>query len=246
MNQITESPVVGVIISIFTDAGPQVIFNSAEKQVSEDQAFNLSIRIMTLIGETMNLTSGEIYGPLPVPSKEEYLCLAYAFFVDSTFTTDPRLKKRPSVISVIFRKELRRIVSHAHGLILSYLSNSVPRLFINEEDFIPEKMIEIDKRLTDLMTTNPIRIYRVVKEKLIEHLDNLFIPSDAYVVADLQKKTLFVMYDQHLSPVRKRAVSILIDILNEKTYRRGFNKRIVDSEEESERLLHFFGLKKNL
>ncbi len=58
MNQITDSPVVGVIISIFTDAGPQVIFNSAEKQVSEDQAFNLSIRIMTLIGETMNLNSG--------------------------------------------------------------------------------------------------------------------------------------------------------------------------------------------
>ena len=246
MNQKTESPVVGVIISIFTDAGPQVIFNSAEKQVTEDQAFNLSIRIMTLIGETMNLTSGEIYGPLPVPENEDFLCLAYAFFVDSTFTTDPRLKRRPSVISVIFRKRLKRIVSHAHGLILSYLSNAVPEFFKNEDDFILEKMNDIDKRLTDLMTTNPIRIYRVAKDKLIEHLDNLFIPSDAYVVADLEKKTLFVMYDQHLSPVRKRAVSILIDSLNERTYRRGFNKRIVDSEEEAEQLLNFFGLRKSL
>ena len=246
MNQKTESPVVGVIISIFTDAGPQVIFNSAEEEVSEDQAFNLSIRTMTLIGETMDLTKGEMYGPLPVPSNEDYLCLAYAFFVDSTFTTDPRLKKRPSVISVIFRKQLKRVVSHAHGLILSYLSNSVPELFKNEEDFIPEKMNEIDKRLTALMTTNPIRIYRVQKDELVEHLDNLYIPSDAYVVADLEKKTLFVMYDQHLSPVRKRVVSVLIDSLNERIYRRGFNKRIVDSEEEAEGLLNYFGLKKNL
>jgi hypothetical protein len=54
------------------------------------------------------------------------------------------------------------------------------------------------------------------------------------------------MYDKHLSPVRKRAVSILIDSLNEKTYKRGFNKRIVDSEEEAEQLLNFFGLRKNL
>jgi hypothetical protein len=54
------------------------------------------------------------------------------------------------------------------------------------------------------------------------------------------------MYDQHLSPVRKRNVSILIDGLNEKEYRRGFNKRIVDSEDEAEQLLNFFGLKKNI
>ncbi|MHA2053860.1 MAG: hypothetical protein ACW99F_09700, partial [Candidatus Hodarchaeales archaeon] len=107
-------------------------------------------------------------------------------------------------------------------------------------------MAEIDNRLTALISTNPIRIYRVSNDKLIEHLDSLMIPSDAYIVADLEKKILFVMYDQHLSPVRKRNVSILIDKLNEKEYRRGFNKRIVDSEDEAEQLLNFFGLKKNI
>ncbi|PWI48707.1 hypothetical protein CEE45_05715 [Candidatus Heimdallarchaeota archaeon B3_Heim] len=237
----TESPVVGIIISIFTDAGPQVIFNSAEKHVSEDQAFNLSIRIMTLIGEEI---SGDIFGPLPVPSNEEFLCLAYAFFVNAMFTIDPRLNKRPSVICVIFKRQLKRIISHAHGLILSYLSNVTPDIFKTEEDFIQDKMKEIDSRLTALISTNPIRIYRVSKDKLIEHIDPVMIPSDAYVVADLEKKTLFVLYDQHLSPVRKRNVSIMIDTLNEKEYRRGFNKRIVDSEEEIEQLLNFFGLKR--
>ncbi len=237
----TESPVVGIIISNFTDSGPQVIFNSAEKHVSEDQAFNLSIRIMTLIGEEI---SGEIFGPLPVPSNEEFLCLAYVFFVNATFTTDSRLNKRPSVICVIFKRQLKRIISHAHGLILSYLSNVTPDIFKTEEDFVQDKMKEIDSRLTSLISTNPIRIYRVSKDKLIEHIDPVMIPSDAYVVADLEKKTLFVLYDQHLSPVRKRNVSIMIDTLNEKEYRRGFNKRIIDSEEEIEQLLNFFGLKK--
>ncbi|MHA1975956.1 MAG: hypothetical protein ACW98F_13565 [Candidatus Hodarchaeales archaeon] len=239
----TESPVIGIIISIFTDAGPQVIFNSAEKHVSEDQAFNLSIRIMTLIGEEI---SGDIFGPLPIPSNEEFLCLAYPFFVKSTFTTDPRLDRRPSVICVIFKRRLKRIMSHAHGLILSYLSNIIPDLFKTEDDFTQEKMNEIDARLTALISTNPIRIYRVSKDDLIEHIDPVMIPSDAYIVADLEKKTLFVLYDQHLSPVRKRNVSIMIDGLNERIYRRGFSKRIVDSEEEKEQLLNFFGLKRNI
>ncbi len=239
----TESPVIGIIISIFTDAGPQVIFNSAENHVPEDQGFNLSIRIMTLIGEEI---SEDIFGPLPIPSNEDYLCLAYAFFVKSTFTTDPRLNKRPSVICIIFKRQLKRIMSHAHGLILSYLSNVTPDIFITEDDFEKEKMKEIDSRLTALISTNPIRIYRVSKNQLIEHIDPVMIPSDAYVVADLEKKTLFVLYDQHLSPVRKRNVSIMIDSLNEKEYRRGFSKRIVDSEEEKEQLFNFFGLKKNI
>ncbi len=198
---------------------------------------------MTLIGEEI---SGEIFGPLPVPSKEEFLTLAYAFFVNSTFTTDPRLSKRPCVICVIFKRQLKRVISHAHGLILSYLSNVTGEVFKTEEDFQKEKMVEIDNRLTALISTNPIRIYRVSNNDLIEHLDPLMIPSDAYIVADLEKKILFVMYDKHLSPVRKRNVSILIDSLNEKEYRRGFNKRIVDSEEEAEKLLNFFGLKKNI
>lgn len=239
----TESPVVGIIISMFTDAGPVVIFNSAEKHVSEDQAFNLAIRIMTLIGEEI---SGEIFGPLPVPSNEEYLCLAYAFLVDSTFTTDPRLQKRPSVICVIFKRKLKRIISHAQGLILSYISNATNNLFKNEDDFTKENMSEINHRLTALISTNPIRIYRISNEELKEHLDQLMIPSDAYVVADLEKKTLFIMYDPHISPVQKRKVSILIDSLNEKEFRRGFQKRVVDSEAEATQLLNFFGLKKQI
>ncbi len=111
------SPVVGIIISSFADAGPQVIYNSAE--VSEDTALNLSIRIMTVIGEEIIY---DLYGPLPVPSNDELLCLAYVFRVESTFTTDPRLKERPTVISIIFRRALKREISRAQGLILSYLS----------------------------------------------------------------------------------------------------------------------------
>ena len=238
----TESPVIGIIVSMFTDAGPVVLFNSTDT-ISEDQSFNLAIRIMTLIGEEM---SDDIYGPLPVPSNEDYLCLAYAFLVSSTYTTDPRLERRPSVICVIFKRQLKRVVSHAQGLILSYLSNATTDLFKNEDDFTTEKMSEIDHRLTALISTNPIRIYRITNEKLIEHLDSLMIPSDAYVVADLEKKTLFIMYDPTISPVQKRKVSILIDTLNEKEFKRGFNKRIVDSEKEANQLLNFFGLKKQV
>ena len=61
MSNNSELPVVGIILSSFTDAGPQVVYNSAKAQVSEDAALNLSIRIMTIIGEEI---SSELYGPL--------------------------------------------------------------------------------------------------------------------------------------------------------------------------------------
>ncbi len=121
MSNSSELPVVGIILSSFTDAGPQVVYNSAKAQVSEDAALNLSIRIMTVIGEEI---SRELYGPLPVPSNEDYLCLAYVFRVRSTYTVDPRLSERPTVISIIFKRAFKREISRAHGLILSYLSQA--------------------------------------------------------------------------------------------------------------------------
>lgn len=243
MAVLTESPIVGIIVSSFTDAGPQVIFNSATIHISEDQALNLSIRIMTLIGEQV---SNDIYGPLPVPSNKEYLCLAFVFRVASSHTTDPRLTERLSIICAIFKRALKRDMSRAQGLILSYLSKITSEDLKSEDDLTDEKMKEIHKRLSALITTNPVRIYRIENDTYVEHTGEFYIPSDAYIIADIQKQTLFMIFDSHLSPVRKLQVGILIDLLNENLYKRRFNKRIVDTEDEADRLSNFYGLKKKL
>lgn len=237
----SESPVVGIITSSFTDAGPQVIYNSTKKQLSEDQALNLSIRIMTVIGGEEIIY--DLYGPLPVPSNDELLCLAYVFRVESTFTIDPRLKERPTVISIIFKRALKREISRAHGLILSYLSQVTSKNFKNEDDLKPEKMGEIHNRLSALIATNPIRIYIVEDERIQEHTGSLDVPSDAFVIADMQKKIFFIIFEPYLSPLRKRQAVILVDSLNEKAYKRRLNKQIVDSQEEASRLLNYYGLK---
>lgn len=236
----SESPVVGIIISSFSDAGPQVVFNSTKDQVSEDQALNLSIRLMTLLGEQ---TSNEMFGPLPVPSNDEYLCLAFPFRVDSTFTIDPRLKERPTVICIIFKRSLKREISRAHGLILSYLSQMTSKDFKTEEDLKAEKMIEIHRRLSALIATNPIQIYIVEENTIKEHTGSLDVPFDAFVIADVQKEICYIVFEEFLSPLRKRQVVILVDALNEKTYRRRLSKQIVDSPESAERLLNFYGLR---
>lgn len=232
------SPVVGIIISSFADAGPQVIYNSAE--VSEDTALNLSIRIMTVIGEEIIY---DLYGPLPVPSIDDLLCLAYVFRVESTFTTDPRLKERPTVISIIFKRSLKREITRAQGLILSYLSQVTSKNFKNEDDLEPQKMKEIHKRLSALIATNPVRIYMVEDDRIQEHTGSLDVPADAYVIADTQKNIFFIIFEPYLSPLRKRQIVILVDSLNEKTYRRRLNKQIIDSEEEATRLMNYYGLK---
>ena len=236
----TESPVVGIIISSFTDAGPQVVFNSAQAHVSEDQALNLSIRIMTLIGERIN---NEMFGPLPVPSNDNYLCLAYSFLVESTYTIDPRLKERPTVVCIIFKRSLKRDISRAHGLILSYLSQVTSKDFKTEDDLKPSIMTEIHNRLSALIATNPVRIYIVEEDKIQEHTGSLDVPVDAFIIADLQKQILYIVFEDYLSPLRRRQIVILVDELNEKNYRRRLSKQIVDSSEAATRLLNFYGLK---
>ena len=240
MESNSESPVVGIIISSFTDAGPQVIYNSTKKHISEDQALNLSIRIMTIIGEEIIY---DLYGPLPVPANDELLCLAYVFRVESTFTIDPRLKERPTVISIIFKRALKREITRAQGIILSYLSLVTAKDFKNEDDLEPQKMEDIHTRLSALIATNPVRIYIVEDDRIQEHTGSLDVPTDAYVIADIQKNIFYIIFESFLSPLRKRQVVILVDALNEKTYRRRFNKQIIDSEEEATRLLNFYGLK---
>ncbi len=240
MESNSESPVVGIIISSFTDAGPQVIYNSTKTYISEDQALNLSIRIMTVIGEEIIY---DLYGPLPVPSNDELLCLAYVFRVASTFTTDPRLKERPTVISIIFKRALKREISRAHGLILSYLSQVTSKNFKNEDDLEERKMKDIHNRLSALIATNPIKIYLVEDDRIQEHTGSLDVPSDAFVIADMQKNIFYIIFEPYLSPLRRRQVVILVDSLNEKAYRRRLNKQIVDSKEEATQLLNYYGLK---
>ncbi|MFX0015205.1 MAG: hypothetical protein ACFFB2_10425 [Promethearchaeota archaeon] len=240
MGSEAESPIIGIIISSFADAGPQVIYNSTKEYISEDHALNLSIRIMTVIGEEI---SHDLYGPLPVPSNDELLCLAYVFRVESTYTIDPRLKERPSVISIIFRRAFKREISRAQGIISSYLSQITAKNFKKEEDLIFEKMEDIHKRLSALIATNPVVIYIVQDDHIREHTGSLDVPTDAFVIADMQQNVFYIIYEPYLSPLRKRQVVILVDGLNEKTYRRRFNKQIIDSEEEAARLLNFYGLK---
>ncbi|MHA2246859.1 MAG: hypothetical protein ACXADY_18080 [Candidatus Hodarchaeales archaeon] len=240
MESNSESPVVGIIISSFTDSGPQVIYNSTITHISADQALNLSIRIMTIIGEEI---IHDLYGPLPVPSNDELLCLAYVFRVASTFTTDPRLKERPTVISIIFKRALKREISRAHGLILSYLSQVTSKNFKTEDDLELRKMKDINTRLSALITTNPVRIYIIQNDTIKEHTGSLVVPSDAFIIADTQKNIFFIIFVTHLPPLRKRQVVILVDSLNKKAYKRRLNKQIVESEEEASRLLNYYGLK---
>ncbi|NHJ02862.1 MAG: hypothetical protein EAX86_12065 [Candidatus Heimdallarchaeota archaeon] len=236
----SETPIIGIIVSSFSDAGPIVIFNSSKQEISEDQALNLSIRVMTVIGEQ---SANELYGPFPVPSNDELQCLTYVFRVKSTFTTDPRLSERPTVITIIFKRILKREISRAHGLILSYLSQ-ITLDFKNEDDLTSENMMDIHKRLSALISTNPVRVYSVENDKIQEHTETLEVPLDAFAIVDLQKSIVYLISGPFTSPIRKRQINILIDTLNEKTYRRRLSKRVIDSEAETLQLLNFYGLKR--
>ena len=241
MGNDTESPIVGIVVSMFTDVGPQVVFNTATA-VTEDQALNLSIRVMTLLGERAHDYGLDLIGPLPVPSNEEYLCLVFSFIVDATFTTDPRLEERPTIICIIFKRSMKREISQAQGLILSYISQQASKEFKTEEDLKnKKKMNDINNRLSSLVSSNPVKIFIVEGNTIREHTGSLHIPHDAFVIADPQKSVLYIVFEDFLSSIRKREIVILVDGINQKRYRRRLKKEIVDSEESTTRLLNFYG-----
>ncbi|MFW9855535.1 MAG: hypothetical protein ACFFFG_10765 [Candidatus Thorarchaeota archaeon] len=237
-----ESPVVGILTSIFTDAGPQVVFNSTTV-ITDDQALNLSVRVMTLLGEQIGRSSFDLFGPLPIPADEEYLCFIFSFIVEAVFTTDPRLKERPTIICIIFKRSMRREMSRAQGLIQSYISQQVTKDFKTESDLKDnKKMNEIHDRLSALISSNPVQIFIVEGNSIQEHIGSLHIPHDAFVIADPQKSLLYIVFEKFLSSVRKREIVILADGINEKKYRRRLKKEIVDSEESTTHLLNYYGL----
>ena len=238
----TESPVVGIVISMFSDVGPQVVFNTATT-ITEDQALNLSIRVMTLLGERVNAFGSDLIGPIPVPSNEEYLCLVFSFIVDATFTTDARLKERPSIICIIFRRSMKREISRAQGLILSYISQQASKEFKTEEDLKDrKKMSDIHNRLSALVSSNPVQIFIVKGKTIQEHTGSLNIPHDAFVIADPKKSILYIVLEGILSSIRKREIVLLVDGINQKKFRRRLKKEIVDSEESATHLLNYYGL----
>ena len=82
----------GLVITVFEDDGPANIYNSSP--LAEDEAFNMALKSMTVIGSDVPLQQFEIrsYGPIPTP-RADLLSIGYIFNLKATDTVDERIAR---------------------------------------------------------------------------------------------------------------------------------------------------------
>ncbi|MFX0092191.1 MAG: hypothetical protein ACFFBD_10555 [Candidatus Hodarchaeota archaeon] len=212
----------GLVVTIFKDIGPAVIYNSAK--MDEGSAFNLAVKGMTTIGETI---TKEIYGPFPVPQDEKRRALAFVFTTGATETEDVRIMEfgRTTVFWIIYQEERNRNIKPITGLIKAYLSMLTSRIK-SEADLTETSVGEIDSRLRDIISER-IRVFGVFDAgKYKEFYDDAMLEAtNALIVADENKKVLYVlMLKEGLGPIAKRHINQRAEDINRENYRRGLTK----------------------
>ena len=234
-----KKPIQGIVVTAFSDMGPKVFYNSVAA-LSESQAMTFGIALMTMLGEYENIDES-LFGPVPVQGHDELLCFTFPLHVKNEYQTDPRLKRLVVNISVIYKHDFKRMMSHAFGLVQSFLRGFAQKEFHYESDLRDDKFIRISTILSSMITTNPIRIYRIDNLRITEHIGTMGLTADAYIIGDINQKILYIVFDPKVSILKKRSITTVIDKFNKDRFQFGFNKRIVEDFDEISRLKSRYG-----
>ncbi|MHA2296156.1 MAG: hypothetical protein ACXAEU_14095 [Candidatus Hodarchaeales archaeon] len=237
-----EGMIEGLICTIFEDYGPTPVFN--ESFLDDTQAFNLGIKIMTVLG---NSEPREIYGPLSVPDDNNKRMLAYLFNVKSDESSDPRIKQfgRSVVISLIFSKGNEWAVRQASGLIKSYLTLLVAEIE-NEVDVSFDRMKIINKKVMLLVSQIKIRVYKISEYGApIEDLlyGGEMLQAKTVLVADLQDNILHVLIQVPIPTMLRAEVTKQIDDFNKANFSYKMKKSIVDDTKQIQSLLNKYKIR---
>ena len=161
--------------------------------------------------------------------------------VQNTYQLDERLTNLPVMISVIYKQEFKRMMSHAYGLIQSFLRGFTEKEFRYESDLEMSHFARISNVLSSMIATNPVRIYRIENDKISEHIGTMGLTADAYIIGDINQKILYIIFSPDLPILKKRHITTIIDTFNKTQFQFGFSKRIVENYSEVARLERKYG-----
>ena len=238
-NSETSDLILGMMVTIFEDWGPQVAYN--ESPLNENNAFNLSIKGMTLLGQTSH-DKNSIYGPLPVPEHPTLRTLAYPFQVKTKNTDDNRIAThgRSVVLWLFFDNTNQFSIRQSSGLIRSYL-NLLTSELNTDDDINFETMKTINTRLMMILASLKIKVYRVANidnpiiEELLDGGDVLLSPIIIIVVEE--KAEMVVLMQRKIGPSHRHQFSSKLDEFNKRVFNYKLKKKIVDDPEEIQVIL---------
>ncbi|MHA1974948.1 MAG: hypothetical protein ACTSW1_18285 [Candidatus Hodarchaeales archaeon] len=193
----------GIVITVFEDNGPANLFNSSS--LSEDDAFNMALRSLTVIGSDVPLDYGEIrsYGPIPTP-RLDLFSLGFIFTLRAVDSEDSRISKfgRLVVIWVITRSDT---AIRQTGVIKRVLQRMLRINRITTDEDIRKEDIwrKIDENLRNIEMG--VERYYISEEGNMESfLDIGMVPIDSPILlVDTNGKQLTVLIREKISPGKK-------------------------------------------
>jgi hypothetical protein len=246
----------GMIVSSFSDSGPNVIFNNTE--LADDEAMILSIKGMTVIGldnpldviddiedDEQRRATIQQFGPFPIKDRSNLKALAISFVVKAKDSVDTRIQTfgRFCVLFLIYSTEHTRLILDSYGLIEPYF-NIISRDINFDKDLHPTNLSNVFRKMNMLFQGVLPRVFTVTDKGTVKELiGKEIMHRDVYLIADKKKKILFLLLaDPEMSVWRKHDINRAAANLNSHLYRKKLTVETVTELEDIGLLLKKYNL----
>ncbi len=214
-----ESLIEGMIISLFADEGPEILYNSSP--FDESDAFSMVVKNLTAIGTDTPRAFGEIevYGPLPSPSPN-HTVMAFLFSIKAEKSTDPRIVQFGRM-GVIWTVSNSNIALKYSGI----LKRILRRLFdfyhiTTDADFMKN---EIFQKFDDKLRINisgGVQSYYISTDSTLEPVYEIeYVPPNVPIILiDIETKDIKILIQDEISAIKKNQYRQMLNDLIKETY----------------------------
>ncbi|HUU79001.1 MAG TPA: hypothetical protein VMX55_11700 [candidate division Zixibacteria bacterium] len=256
INDPYEPKLAGIIVSSFSDSGPNIVFNNSK--LADDEAMILAIKGMTVIGidspldviedienEEERRSVIQQFGPFPIKDRESLKALAISFVVKAEESADLRITTfgRFCVMFLIYNLEHTRLILDSYGLIEPYFT-IISKDIVTDKALNPNNLSNVYRRMNMLFQGVLPRVFTVTEKGVAKELiGKEIMHRDVFLIADKKKKALFTLIvDPEMSVWRKRQIYRTAANLNSHIYKQKLVIETVTEFEEVSNLLKRYNL----
>jgi hypothetical protein len=207
----------GLVVTVFEDEGPTNIFNSSP--LGENEAFNMAIKTLTMIGTTSVFDKHEIriYGPIPTP-KEPFNTIAFMFMLKAKESMDERIARAGRLIIFWIITNSPSLTKYT-DLIKLMIQRTLRIYEINQDaDLYREGILEKINDQLQIVDTGK-DYYYITEEDNIEAFVSLsMIPESVPVmIVNSETKQIQVLFrDRKTTAIMKTKIRSAVNVFKDK------------------------------
>ena len=208
----------GLVVTVFEDVGPTNIFNSSP--LEDDEAFNMAIKTLTMIGTTSVLDEHEVrsYGPIPTP-REPYNTIAFMFMLRAEDSLDERIAKAGRLV-VFWIITTNPPALRKYTDLIKLMVQRTLRVYEikTDKDLYNEDILNKINNQLQIVDTGK-DYYYVTKKETVEafvNLSMLDVKAPVLIVNSETKKIQLLFRDEHTSPIERTKIRSVVGNFRDK------------------------------